>query len=305
MSRIKTIIRSNFWGSYFISSFHCIKCKVMPRMLNDEKAIKRYYKKSFGKKIDLNNPRTFAEKINWYKLNDKKPLMEKCADKVSVRDYVIEKGYENCLNEVYGVYNRVEDIDLDKLPNQFVIKATHGSHMCYIVNDKESFDWKHAKIMMKTWLKQDIYWSGREWVYKNLPRRIIVEKYLKDETGGLRDYKFFCYHGKPYYLQIDIGRFDSHYRNYYDMDMKLLELSDNENLPNLTSLVTPLDPKLFDHMKKMCSDLSSPFQQVRVDLYLVGDTIYFGELTFFDGGGSSEFFPEEWNYKFSEEWVIN
>ena len=231
--------------------------------------------------------------------------MVKCADKIAVRDYIIEKGYSDYLNEVYGIYDSVEDIDYDSLPSQFVIKAAHGSHMIYIVKDKDVFDWKHAKKMMKTWLHQDIYWSGREWVYKDIPKRILIEKYMEDQYGELRDYKFFCYHGSPVYLQVDIGRQDKHYRNYYDMDGSLVPVYDNEKLPHAKDILFPIEDDIFEKMKQMCRDLAEPFQQVRVDLYWVNEKIYFGELTFFDGGGSTVYYPDEWNYKFSEKWIIN
>lgn len=302
---IKQKIKKSFWGEYLISLYHCAMCRIMPKLIDDEKAVKKFYKKKCGKELDLDNPKTFSEKINWYKLNDKNPLMAKCADKVAVREYIEEKGYGDCLNEVYGVFDNVDDIDIDSLPNQFVIKAAHGSHMNYIVKDKKFFDWKHAKKMMKTWLKQDIYWSGREWVYKDIPKRIIVEKYLEDSKNDLKDYKFFCFNGKPEYLEFDAGRYCGiHYRHFYNMEKSLLPFYDNDILPQLESMPFPLKPDIFEKMKRMCINLSEPFQHVRVDFYSVEDRIFFGELTFFDGGGSTFFTPEEWNYKFSENWNI-
>lgn len=304
MSGLKKLLKSNFWGNYLISLSHCVRCKIEPALINDEKAVKKYYKKKTGKELDLSNPQTFSEKLNWYKLNDRNPLMAQCADKVTVRDYVAEKGYGDCLNEIYGVYDRVEDIDFDSLPNQFVIKAAHGSHMNYIVKDKKSFDWKHAKKMMKTWLHQDIYWSGREWVYKDLPKRIVIEKYLEDESGDLRDYKFFCFNGEPYFVQIDFGRYNDHYRNYYDLNKKLKNIQDNEKLPILTDCFFPLSDTTLETMIQMCRDLAHPFNQVRTDFYMVDKKVFFGELTFFDGGGSTVFTPDEWNNKFSEQWKV-
>lgn len=301
---LKQTIKKGFWGEYLISLYHCAMSKIMPKLRDDETAIKSQYKKRFGKDLDLEKPQTYSEKLNWYKLNDKDPLMEKCADKVSVRDYIKEKGYGSCLNEIYGVYEKVEDIDPDLLPSQFVIKAAHGSHMIYIVKDKSTFDWRQAKKMMKSWLHQDIYWSGREWVYKDMPKRLVIEKYLEDETGDLRDYKFFCFHGKPYYLQVDIGRYKKHYRNYYSMDQRLLDCRDADELPHLVDIPFPVDHDTYNKMLNMCSELSSAFQQVRVDLYTVNQKIYFGELTFFCGGGYTVFYPDEWNYKISEQWMI-
>lgn len=302
---IKQTIKKSFWGEYLISLYHCAMCRIMPKLINDEKAVKKFYKKKCGKDLNLTNPKTFSEKINWYKLNDRNPLMEKCADKVAVREYIKEKGYSDCLNEVYGVYDKVEDIDIDSLPNQFVIKAAHGSHMNYIVKDKASFDWKHAKKMMRTWLKQDIYWSGREWVYKNMPKRLIIEKYLEDSKNDLKDYKFFCFNGNPTYLEYDAGRYsDVHYRHFYDMNKCLLPFCDNDKLPKMEKMPFPIQSDTFEKMKRICIDLAKPFNQVRVDFYSVKGKILFGELTFFDGGGSTVFFPDEWNYKFADNWHI-
>lgn len=156
MSGFKSFFRSSFLGEYIISLSHCIRCKIEPVLISDENAVKKYYKKKSGKNLDLSNPQSSSEKLNWYKLNDKNPLMAQCADKVAVRDYITEMNCEDCLNKLYGVYEKVQDIDFDSLPNQFVIKAAHGSHMNYIVTDKKSFDWKHARKMMNTWLHQDI-----------------------------------------------------------------------------------------------------------------------------------------------------
>ncbi|MBQ9516647.1 MAG: glycosyl transferase [Eubacterium sp.] len=305
MSKIKSLIKQNFWGNYLISCYHIVACKVAPALMNDEKAVKRYYKKRFGKELDLSNPQTFAEKINWYKLNSNDPLMVQCADKVAVRDYVKDKGYGDCLNEVYGVYDNVDDIDIDSLPKQFVIKAAHGSHMNYIVKDKDNFDWKHAKLMMKTWLHQDIYWSGREWVYKDIPKRIIVEKYLEDETGELRDFKFFCFHGHIANIEYDAGRFgETHFRNFYDNSSNLLDINDGEFYPDLSLKRVPVNNEVFTRMQELVACLSDSFEHARVDLYCVNNKIYFGEITFFDGGGSTSFKPDKWNYLFSKDWAL-
>lgn len=301
MSRIKKVIKNNFWGRYFISCYHCVMCKIAPALISDEKAIKLNYRRKCKKDLNLSNPQTFSEKMNWYKLNDKNPLMEKCADKVAVREYISNKGYEDCLNEVYGVFNKVQDIDYDSLPDQFVIKAAHGSHMNYIVKNKESFDWNRAKRMMKTWLHQDIAWSGREWVYKDIPKRIIIEKYLEDETGELRDYKLFCFNGKPTFLQIDVGRNTEHYRNYYDMNFSFLPMRDD--VPSNESAV-PNKPEKLQTMINIATDLAKPFQFARIDFYQVCNKVYFGEITFFHNSGITWFQPEEYDGIFGKYWTI-
>ena len=228
--------------------------------------------------------------------------MQQCADKYAVREYVCACGFKDSLNELYGVYTDIKDIDLKKLPSEFVLKAAHGSHMS-ITWPNTNYKWWQVKLLLQSWIKQDIYWSGREWVYKEMPKRIIAEKYLEDETGELRDYKFFCYNGKPIFLQFDSGRFSgTHYRNYYDMSLNLLDITDEETIVN--SELRPTDMETFKKMQHMASVLSKPFQFVRVDLYCVYGKIYFGEMTFFDGGGWSGFSKVEYEEKFGEPWEL-
>lgn len=300
---LKKTIRSNFWVKYLISNLHCLESWLMPRLVSDEAAIRRYYrKKSGGKSVNLENPVRFSEKLQWYKLNCRLPLMQRCADKYAVREYIKELGYEYLLNDLLGVYGHVSEIDLDKLPTQFVLKAAHGSGQNIIVKDKSEVNWFRAKLLMRTWMHQHIAWSGREWVYETMPRHIIAEKYLQDETGELRDYKFFCFHGVPKFMQLEIGRFkDKRTRNFYDMDWKLMPFG--KDMPHNPDIEVER-PALFDEMKKIASDLCKPFQFVRVDLYQVGNKIYFGEFTFFPAGGAPDFVPDEYDEIVGQFWNI-
>lgn len=303
MSVIKEKIRGAFVGEVLINKLHEIEGMLLPQIISDEKAVKHYYKKCTGKDINLDLPETFCEKINWYKLNGHDPLMVKCADKVGLREFVSKNGYAAHLNEMYGVYSSVDEIDVSKLPEQFVIKAAHGTHMQIIVKDKSTVNWKQAKCLMRSWLKQDIYWRGREWVYKDMPHRIIIEKYIEDKFGELRDYKFFCFHGKPEYMQYDIGRFkNEQYRNYYDMNLKQLHITDG--VPGVSLNSEPVSRNVFVQMQQMAQKLSEPFQQVRIDFYFTNNQILVGEMTFFDGGGSTIFSPDEWNYIFAKNWKV-
>lgn len=295
-------IKHTFIGQYLISWLHVAECRIMPLLVDDETAVKKAFRKKMGFEPDLEHPKQYSEKLNRYKLTVRDPLMAKCADKISVRDYITEKGFGDMLNEIYGVYDRVRDIDIDALPDKFVLKAAHGSHMNVIVTDKSKINWRQQKMLMSTWLKQDIAWSGREWVYKDLPKRILAEKYLEDETGELRDYKFFCFNGKPEYMEYDVGRFkDVHYRNFYDSDMNFLELSDgcvtNPDIP------LPFGRETYEEMKRIAQVLAEPFGFVRVDFYCLGGKMFIGELTFFDSGGFEAFEPSEYNYIFSENWI--
>lgn len=299
----KDAIRHTFIGQYLISWLHIVECRVMPRVYDDETAVKKFFKKKTGYELDLENPKTFSEKMNWYKLNDRNPLMAKCADKVAVREYIKEKGYGDMLNEIYGVYNKVSEIDIDALPDKFVLKAAHGSHMNVIVTDKSQVNWRQQKMLMSTWLKQDIYWSGREWVYKDIPKRIVAEKYLEDSAGELKDYKFFCFNGKPCYMQYDVGRYNgNHYRNYYDMNLNFIDVNDDvQSNPNLRPAV---DENQIKKMIEISENLSKPFQMVRVDFYYCNNKIYFGELTFFHNGGIGYFSPAEFDDIIGEKWNI-
>lgn len=204
--------------------------------------------------------------------------MQMCADKYAVREYISNCGYGNLLNDIIGVYSRVSEIDFESLPDRFVLKSTHGSGQNIIVKNKRKLNFRRAKLMMWCWLHQSIYWSGREWVYQKMPRQIIAEKYLEDETGELRDYKFYCFNGVPAFMQLEVGRDTEHNtRNFYDMDWNLLPFG--KELPHNPSLNVDR-PMMFDQMRAIAADLCKPFQYVRVDLYQVGGKVYFGELTF-------------------------
>ena len=300
---IKQQIRKSDLGQYLISEYHCLLSWIMPKVLSDEKAVIRYYKKKSGGRIpDLENPQTFSEKLQWYKLNARKPLMEQCADKFAVREYIQSLGYGHLLNDLLGVYDRVQDIDFAALPDRFLIKAAHGSGFNIIVKDKSELNLRHTKRMLKSWLHQNIAWSGREWVYRNMPRRIVIEKYLEDETGGLRDYKFYCFNGEPAIMQLEVGRFTEHNtRNFYDMDWKLLPFG--KELPHDPNIKVE-KPEMFEEMKKIAADLCKSFQYVRVDLYQVGGKVYFGELTFFPAGGAPDFVPSEYDAIVGKLWRL-
>ncbi len=290
-------------GINSIHRYHILKSKIMPMIMSDERAVRRYYRRcGNGQPLNLKNPQTFSEKQQWYKLNNHLPLMECCADKHEVRSYVTACGYSELLNEQYGLYNSADELPIETLPDKFVIKATHASGWNLIVRDKASIDWSRELATIRLWLKQDIYWSGREWVYRNLPKRLVVEKYLEDDSGGLLDYKFFCFNGEPRFLQLEVGRFTSrNTRNFYDMQWTLLPFG--KAMPHDPSLKIP-QPECFEEMKTVARRLAQPFSFVRVDLYQVNGRIIFGELTFFPAGGAADFIPAEYDRIIGEMWDI-
>lgn len=299
---MKKLIRNNVCGLLLINEYHYYKGKWNVYKYNDREAVIKYYKSKSGHEPDLKNPQTFSEKQQWYKLNDRNPLKAKCADKYLVREYIKECGYEEILNDIYAVYDDIRQLDINVLPEKFVLKATHGSGFNLIVENKKCVNWVLWKKIMKSWLKQNIYWSGREWVYKDLQHRIVAERYLEDETGELRDYKFFCFDGEPQFMQLEVGRYAKYNtRNFYDMEWNLMHFG--KELPHNPNL-TVQKPVAFKEMQNIARDLSKPFSFVRVDLYQVGGKVYFGELTFFPASGAPDFVPSKYDKIVGDMWDI-
>lgn len=265
--------------------------KSIYNIVPDEPYIKMQYRKQMGKKIDLNNPQTFNEKIQWMKLYDRNPLMTKCADKYEVRSYVDEKIGKGILNKLYGVYEKVEDIDLSVLPNSFVIKVNHGSGQNILCRDKNKMDFSKAFSQIRDYMKTNHYHHGREWAYKNIKPLIIIEEYLDDNGRPPADYKILCFHGKPEIIQIDIDRFGDHRRNYYNvdwtqMDLRFIKNNSSEEVPK---------PEHLDEMLCYATKLSEGFPFVRVDFYNFAGKLYFGEMTFYPNNGVGTFYPVENN----------
>lgn len=263
-------------------------------MLYDDKEaiLKLYYKRS-GKYPDLTNPKTFSEKIQWLKLNDKNQLLPICADKYEVRQYLIDKGYQHILNNLISVYDKASDIDLSKLPQKFVLKATHSSGWNILCKNKNEINWFFAKWLIRIWLKSSIYWNGREWHYRLMKPRIVCEEFLENEGNSIIDYKFYCFNGVPKFIQANMGRNNKkHIQNFYDLDWNLLPFGKDIEFDN-TVLVPK--PKKIDEMIKIATDLSLDFKYVRVDFYEVKQGIIFGELTFFPASGMPDFKPKEYD----------
>lgn len=274
-----------------IHIFDKIKKIILKNIYTDESLIKRKFKKRLGREVELDNPVKFNDKLQWLKLNWYDPLATKAADKYGVREIVAERIGPEYLNELYGVYESVDEINLDELPQSFVLKGTHGSGYNIICKDKNKMDWKKEFKKMERWLNINYFWQNREWVYKDIKPRIICEKYLEDpETDDLRDYKIFCFNGEPKLVQVHLDRFNSHKRNFYNIDWNFIDV-ENAN-PNEEDIEIK-EPKNFDKMLRLSKILSEGFPHVRVDFYEVKNKMYFGELTFFHGSGMEWFSPEE------------
>ncbi|WP_445457170.1 ATP-grasp fold amidoligase family protein [Flavobacterium sp. HNIBRBA15423] len=261
--------------------------------ISDNEAIVKLYKDYSGKKPNLENPSTFSEKLQWLKLNYHNELTTICADKYEVRSYLEQKGYANLLNEALAVYEDVKELNIANLPEKFIIKATHGSGWNLICTNKKKINWFIWKKIMHIWLTNNIFWPGREWPYKNMKPRLIVEAFLTDKSGQLMDYKFFCFNGKPYFIQANKGRDTlNHAQNFYDLDWNIQPFGkDLKPRPDI-EIEPPIQLK---EMTKIAEDLSSDFPFVRVDFYEVEEKIIFGEMTFYPKSGLPDFTPSEYD----------
>ena len=270
--------------------------------MDDKKFIEKMFKATMDYPLNLEKPKSFNEKLQWLKLYDRNPLYTKLVDKYKVREYISEKIGEDYLIPLLGVWDDPEEIDFDSLPNKFVLKCNHNSGlgMC-ICTDKSKIDIKKVKNELKSGLAQNYYLNGREWPYKNVSRKIICEKYMTDETGkNLRDYKFYCFDGKPKIVGIyqDRNSDKETTGDFFDMNFEWVDLK--FGMPN--ALNKPQKPQKFQEMIKIAEILSEGIPEVRVDLYISNNKIYFGELTFFDGGGFDKIEPLEWDYKLGS-WI--
>lgn len=247
-----------------------------------------------GGKLDLHNPRTFNEKINWLKIYYQPPILKKLVDKIAVRDFVSARIGDEYLNEVLGIYHHADEIDFSELPERFVIKGAHGCHYNLIVPDKSKLDRKRARRLFQKWLGRDYYnYTGGEWAYKDIPRRLVAEKFLQQgDQNILNDYKFFCFNGEPRFVQVDIDRDVENYRCYYNIEWDKLEFGTERNKYYQDSVERP---KVFEEMVMISKKLSQGFPFVRVDLYDINGKTVFGELTFYPADGRKAFTPHKYN----------
>lgn len=252
--------------------------------------------------LNLENPRTYREKLQWIKLFYHNPLYTNLVDKYAVKEYVSKQIGEEYVIPTLAVYNNVEDIDFNALPNQFVLKCTHDSGGLVVCKDKALLNKEAALKKLKSGLKRDYYYRTREWPYKDVKKRIIAEKYMEDsQLFDLRDYKFFCFNGEPKVLFISLGR-DKGYEamtiDFFDMDFNNLHIKSGHANAN----VDIPKPKCFEEMKQLAAKLSKDMPEVRVDFYEVDGHVYFGEFTFFNNGGHRRYEPDVWNYTFGD-WI--
>lgn len=287
-------------SSGFIANYLVLKTEnLCPYFITDRASLKAHFFFEFHRKLNLNNPKTFNEKLQWMKLYYRNSVMTQMVDKYEAKEYVSQRIGSDYIIPTLGVWDTFDDIDFDSLPNEFVLKTTHDSGNVIVVKNKKNFSTENAKHVLSKSLKTDYYIKGREWPYKNVRRRILAEQYMEDESGELRDYKFFCFDGKVKCLYMATDRFkpdeDTKF-DFFDEDFNHLPITNGH--PNSDSVFQK--PKGFEDMKKIAEKLSMGFSHLRVDLYSINGKIYFGELTFFHESGMLPFVPEEWDYKMGE-----
>ena len=272
-------------------------CTMSAVFCPDELYIKILYRLHIGKKLDLKNPKTYNEKLNWLKLHNRKSEYTTMVDKCAVKSYIASIIGWDYIIPTIGVWDTPEEIDWNVLPNKFVLKTTHGGGNSGVVicKDKRSFDKQLATVKLKKSLRQDLYKTSKEWPYKNVKRQIIAEPYMEDaKTEELRDYKFFCFDGevKALFVGSERQKRVEPYFDFFDSDFNLLPI--RQGHPN--SPIPPTKPICFEEMKVVASKLSKGIPHVRIDLYEVNGKIYFGEITFYHFGAMVPFVPEEWDY---------
>lgn len=262
------------------------------KAIPDEIYLKLLYRLRFKEKLNLKQPKTYNEKLQWLKINDRNPEYTNDVDKFAVRKKIEKIISPEVLIPVIGVYDSFDNINFDKLPRKFVIKCTHGTHCSIVCKNKENFDVKDARKKIKKWLKHNYYYDTREWPYKNVRPRILIEKYIEESSGSLTDYKFMCFDGKVKLILVhqDIhNEKGQHTLDIYTPEWKLTDIE--WGIPRSGKPIQK--PKKLEQCIMISNKLSSGKPHVRVDLYIVDNSIYFGELTYYTAAGFKPFKNKE------------
>ena len=274
--------------------------------LPDSVMLPLQYKMKLGRKLNLKDPKRFTEKLQWYKINYRNPVMHQCVDKYLVREYVKSKGLDSILVPLIGKYENLDQIDWNTLPDQFVIKTTHGGGGLNVIvcpdKSKLSMEEVKAKLSFDPHpVKANSL--GREWAYYGLQPGIVVEELLinsENPEAGINDYKIFCYNGQAKYIIVDVDRYIGHKRNFYDKDWNNLHVT--SDCPASDREIEK--PENLDEMLRVAEKLSKDFPYVRVDLYNVDGKIYFGELTFYPWSGYVQYTPDEADFWFGRDFEL-
>jgi hypothetical protein len=285
---IKSTINKLFWG-------------VFRHYLSDKQYARFRYWLEFDCLPDLENPQRFTEKIQYIKLNERTDLRKKVADRMKVRSYVAGNIGEDHLVPLIGNFEKLNPEIWAELPGRFVMKANHACKMNLIVTDKQAESFDDVQALTQKWQQTDYYEFGREWVYKELPRTIVIEELIRDSEGNIpSDFKFHCFHGKVEMIQVDFDRFGNHKRNLYDRNFNLLPAKlVHDNLEAAFHRPVQLTAAI-----EIAEKLSADFNYIRTDLYLLENTVYFGELTNYPANGFQPFTPDSYDHYFGAKWKL-
>lgn len=305
---ISRISRKNLLLKKLIRSISNFEAEKDDR-LSDFDFAQKQYRKFNGENLNLDNPKTYNEKLWWLKYHYRNPLQKICSDKYMVREYVKECGLEDILVKLKGVYDRPEDVPLEKFQDETFIKINVGSGGNILYKPNSNFDKKFFLWDFNSLIKHDCYINSREWNYKDVKPKIVCEEVLRDSEGNLpKDWKFMCFDGEPKLVFCSVGACDNSGRhsvegqritNVYDMEFKYLPIESSFPTDEHAKVEKPIN---FDKMKLYASILSKPFPHCRVDFYNVNGKIYFGEITFYHSGGCGNISPIYWMNKMGE-WI--
>ena len=288
--RLVKVIKNPYKVFNWLAAHHLLN------WMDDKTYLKLVYRGHFGKKLNLDNPITFNEKLQWLKLYNRKPEYTIMVDKVKAKEYVANIIGEEHIIPTLGVWDDPDDIDFDKLPDQFVLKCNHNSGigLC-ICKDKSKLDIEKVKEGLRKGLKEDFYLMGREWPYKNVPRKILAEKYMVDDSGpDLKDYKMMCFNGKVMCTYVCMNRFEEGGLkiNFYDRNWKRLPFERSQKPASINDVNIPTG---YSKMLELAERLSKNIPFLRTDFYEIGGELFFGEITFYPVSGLEEFSPEKWD----------
>ena len=273
-------------------------------LLPDKTVIRLQYYASLGRFPHLKNPKRFTEKLQWYKLNYRTPLMTQCADKYKIRFYLRDKGYADFSPTLYQVCDRFEEIDFDALPESFAIKCNNGSGTNIFVKNKAEMDKDSIAAEVATWKEVKTICTGREWAYQDIEPKIVIEELLVSHDGtqkdSLNDYKFLCFNGEVKALWVDLGRHTDHRRNFYDLEWNQLDVV--SDCP-VTEEPVP-KPYGLERMIEVASGIAKDFPFVRVDFYSVNQKLYIGELTFYPWSGCVQFTPDSYDFELGSYFTL-
>ena len=271
--------------------------------LDDASFIRKKGKALLGYSLNLEEPRTFNEKMNWLKLHDRNPAYVPLVDKFEVKKIISKRLGSEYIIQNLGVWDSVDEIDFSKLPERFVLKCTHDSGSRVICTDKSKLDINKTKASLNEWLKKDYSRLNREWMYGEVQHRIIAEKYIENDGGYLNDFRFYCFNGEPKFFSIDFHMDGKNHMNFYDEALKVLPFGSAEEIPVFDANVRI--PENIGDMFAIARKLSAGHPFIRVDMYNIGGKIYFSELTFFTHGGFFIIYPDQsWDLKIGDYLAI-